>query len=199
METRGQRDKKTDAGRLIPFLIGEARRSLSFPISGTSMLPLLQEGDMVVIEAAGPGELRRGDVILFREEGRLIVHRLVGVKTAGGQKVFCQKGDNLSGWSWISGDAIIGRAAAAACSGAPLNWSAFPWTWINAALGCWGGFYVASVSFLSEGKALVFAGRSSWITRAGARLLRSFFRFPGFLFGPALKRLRTRSAQEVPH
>jgi hypothetical protein len=183
METRGQRDKKTDAGRLIPFLIGEARRSLSFPISGTSMLRLLQEGVTVVIEAAGRGELRRGDVFLFREEGRLIVHRLVGVKTAGGQKVFCQKGDNLSGWSWISGDAIIGRAAAAACSGAPLNWSAFPWTWINAALGCWGGFYVASVSFLSEGKALVFAGRSSWITRAGAVCSGLFFASPDFCLG----------------
>ena len=49
-------------------------------ISGTSMWPFLREGDRVYVQH-GNGTVRWGDVIVFRQQERLIVHRLVFSRT----------------------------------------------------------------------------------------------------------------------
>jgi signal peptidase I len=55
---------------------------------GSSMAPAIQPGDLLHIERARPGDIRRGEVILFERDGRLFAHRFVrwhpnGVITRG--------------------------------------------------------------------------------------------------------------------
>lgn len=54
------------------------------PVSGTSMWPLLKEGESRVQVAVREGQpLRKGDVILYRrEDGALVLHRIIQVVEA---------------------------------------------------------------------------------------------------------------------
>lgn len=54
------------------------------PTKGTSMWPLLKEGDSWVQVAARDGrQLKEGDVVLYRrEDGKLVLHRIIRVEQA---------------------------------------------------------------------------------------------------------------------
>jgi signal peptidase I len=56
---------------------------LRLKVSGTSMLPDLLPGDVVALEACAPGELVVGEMALFRREGRLVLHRVIGFTDGG--------------------------------------------------------------------------------------------------------------------
>jgi len=54
-------------------LFGQAR----FPVSGSSMFPAIQPGDLLEVRRpAGP--IHTGDVVVFERHGKLVVHRVVG-------------------------------------------------------------------------------------------------------------------------
>ena len=63
------------------------------PISGTSMLPLLKEGETLVeLEAIGLRQLKKGDVVLYKKnEGTLVLHRII---KAEGEDAFITLGDH---------------------------------------------------------------------------------------------------------
>lgn len=48
------------------------------PVTGTSMRPLIQPGDLVLVKHGALG-IRPGDVIVYRREDRMTVHRVVGL------------------------------------------------------------------------------------------------------------------------
>jgi signal peptidase I len=47
-------------------------------VLGTSMVPAMLPGDLVSIHRAGLHEISVGDVVLFLQNGRLFIHRVVG-------------------------------------------------------------------------------------------------------------------------
>ncbi|HXP81897.1 MAG TPA: S24/S26 family peptidase [Verrucomicrobiae bacterium] len=51
-------------------------------VFGTSMVPSILPGDLVLIQRASLHEISPGEVVLFLQEGRLFVHRVVGRKVA---------------------------------------------------------------------------------------------------------------------
>jgi len=61
-------------------------------VSGDSMAPLIEPGDVVLVRHVNPEDLRRGDLILVEQGGAFLTHRLV---TADGHRVQT-KGDNAS-------------------------------------------------------------------------------------------------------
>jgi len=61
-------------------------------VSGDSMAPLIEPGDVVLVRHVNPEDLRRGDLILVEQGGAFLTHRLV---TAGAHRVRT-KGDNAS-------------------------------------------------------------------------------------------------------
>ena len=76
--------------------IGEVR----LRVLGTSMAPAMLPGDLVSIRRAGLDEISPGEVVLFAQNGRLFVHRVVGrneVSAAGNPKKPCliTRGDRL--------------------------------------------------------------------------------------------------------
>jgi signal peptidase I len=51
-------------------------------VSGTSMVPSILPGDLVSIHQANLRDISPGDIVLFLQKGRLIVHRVVDRKVA---------------------------------------------------------------------------------------------------------------------
>ena len=71
-----------------------AGKQYFIPITGCSMLPLIQEGDRVLV-AHSCASVRRGDVIVFRRGGRLVAHRVLRIYRRRSEPVFITKGDNV--------------------------------------------------------------------------------------------------------
>ena len=120
--------------RFCPYIdfalqaIGEAGREILLSVQGTSMLPLMMQGDRVSIRPMPAGMIEVGDVFAFRENGKVIVHRCVGKKTRDGSMRFCQKGDNLEGWSWVREEQVIGKVERIVKPGKVLQLSTRPWS-----------------------------------------------------------------------
>jgi len=70
-------------------------------MSGTSMMPTINDGDTVLwVEVENKAELRVGDIIIFKHPTLAgvdnIAHRIAEVEVVGGEYWFRTKGDNLS-------------------------------------------------------------------------------------------------------
>jgi signal peptidase I len=96
------------AGAMVAVLVATAwmvpfgGRALS--VMSGSMSPAIETGDVVVSRGVSPLEIRRGDVITFRDptdSERLITHRVKEVRISGGEARFVTKGDaNNSAERW---------------------------------------------------------------------------------------------------
>lgn len=79
------------AGSFAYFTLVFARK-----VTGTSMYPTLEEGDMVVVVGVPYSSLKVGDIIVYDPPcsmtGNSVIHRIVGVEPGG--TGFITKGDN---------------------------------------------------------------------------------------------------------
>lgn len=89
------------------------------PVSGTSMRPLLNFGDLVLLKKADYGNLRKGDIIAFRTSADVqlkwnvpgsYVHRIIEVQKGAYGQQFQTQGDNVAGKDpfWTIEQNIIG-------------------------------------------------------------------------------------------
>ena len=76
------------------------------------MKPAARVGDVIIVEASKPENLKVGDIIVLKDEGEIIAHRIVQVIEGAGQ--FVTKGDNnnivdstVIDYSQIEGKKII--------------------------------------------------------------------------------------------
>jgi signal peptidase I len=79
-----------------------------------SMRPAIRAGDMVFTESVPAVALDRGDIVTFSDRalgGRLITHRVVGIRRAGSRIAFLTRGDaNPAAESWtVPVRASLGR------------------------------------------------------------------------------------------
>ncbi|HTP10130.1 MAG TPA: signal peptidase I [Anaerolineae bacterium] len=87
----------------------ELSEVLRLTVTSDSMRPLLQVGDVVVVQPIEPRTLRPGDVIVVQRDGAWITHRLVTVDARG----WYTHGDNArTSDAAASADEIIGRVIA---------------------------------------------------------------------------------------
>jgi signal peptidase len=80
-------------------------------VKGKSMLPTLREGDIVFIARVDPGEIKVGDVIVYKSPSNsiVVIHRVISIVNEDGDYYYVTKGDNNSGpdtWNFISGKGI---------------------------------------------------------------------------------------------
>jgi signal peptidase len=92
---------------MVPF----GGRALS--VMSGSMSPAIETGDVVASRSVSPLEIRRGDVITFRDPtdaDRLITHRVKEVVITGDEARFVTKGDaNNSAERWaVAADGEVG-------------------------------------------------------------------------------------------
>ncbi|MBP7146653.1 MAG: DUF3473 domain-containing protein [Acidobacteria bacterium] len=81
-------------------------------VLGVSMVPTLCPGDKVLVELSGhyPGA---GEIAVFFDRGKPIIHRVLAVRRRDGELVFLQEGDAGVGRREIPASALIGRVVAA--------------------------------------------------------------------------------------
>lgn len=89
-----------DAAHIAQLL--EQRGRIRLRVRGTSMLPWVRPGDVVLIRRAGISDVRCGDVVLFKRHDRLVVHRLVEKRGSLNAAEFSAKGD-----AHPTGDGIV--------------------------------------------------------------------------------------------
>ena len=66
-------------------------------VKGNSMLPLLREGDLVILVHASPQDIEVGDIIVYkvsRGGSMYIIHRVIDVKVIGNKYYYRTAGDN---------------------------------------------------------------------------------------------------------
>lgn len=76
-------------------LVADALRGrcgLRLRVRGESMLPTIWPGEVVEIEGCSPEEVRPGEIVLARRDGRLFLHRLVAPCAPNG---FRLRGDSM--------------------------------------------------------------------------------------------------------
>jgi SOS-response transcriptional repressor LexA len=54
-------------------------KSVKFNVAGNSMLPFLKDSDQVVIKQPNLSDVKIGDILLVKYEGKFILHRLVKI------------------------------------------------------------------------------------------------------------------------
>jgi len=75
-------------------LWGQSGEAHTIPINGRSMLPLLREGDRVLV--AHSREVSIGDIVVFQRSDGLIAHRVLKINAGEeGERILHTKGDNV--------------------------------------------------------------------------------------------------------
>ncbi len=70
-----------------------AGREVRFRVTGSSMVPTVWPGDVIVVRPVDAGPVRPGGLLLFRRDGRLVVHRVVGRSLRENSLQFITRGD----------------------------------------------------------------------------------------------------------
>ena len=65
-----------------------------FNIVSESMEPTFYKDDLVVVRKCSEKELKKGDIITFKQDDRIISHRIDGITKEKGEVKFITKGDN---------------------------------------------------------------------------------------------------------
>ena len=104
----GGERRATDATRIAKSL--QERSRVCLRVQGCSMLPWVRPGDIAILRKVLPEEIRCGDIVLFRRENRIFVHRKVERFTWGGRDFIVTKGDaNPHADGVIAMPEILGR------------------------------------------------------------------------------------------
>ena len=84
-------------------------KKVTIPLKGYSMLPFLRGGrDLVELERP-EGELRAGDIALYRWRGRWVLHRVMSVD---GERMLASGDGNLRGVEDVRREAVAGKVMA---------------------------------------------------------------------------------------
>jgi signal peptidase I len=83
------------------------------PIGG-SMYPFIRSGEAIRIKSAKDSGVRYADIILYCDkEGKVMIHRIMGVRRTGGKFGFLVKGDSAARPDGvIRADEVIGKVVA---------------------------------------------------------------------------------------
>ncbi len=69
----------------------EDNHQLSFSMRGNSMYPALKSGDVGIVEKCSITDIQIGDIIVFKQNGELVAHRLVKIIVNDGTHLLVAK------------------------------------------------------------------------------------------------------------
>ena len=59
-----------------------------------SMKPTINENDVIVVKSENLDNVKENDIITFRQDDKIISHRIISIERSGEKKIFHTKGDN---------------------------------------------------------------------------------------------------------
>lgn len=100
----------TDFGDLAVQIL-KAGHEVRFQAHGGSMLPFINDGDILWVSPLAGSRVRLGEVVLVMDgEGKLLAHRVVKTGRRNRNLIFLIKGDACSAPDgWFGPDNILGR------------------------------------------------------------------------------------------
>jgi hypothetical protein len=96
-------------------------------VLGSSMRPLLEAGDEILVSLGSPEEIREGDLAVFGEFGRLTAHRIVKRVPSPQGTMFLEKGDGNLWAGVIAPERLRGRVNAVRKKGKLLDFQEPRW------------------------------------------------------------------------
>ena len=83
--------------------------SVRFRPGGHSMHPTIRDGEAVTVEPVEPGQVKRGDIILYRTASGVIAHRVVRIEGSSDNRSFITRGDSSTSCDApLSAERILG-------------------------------------------------------------------------------------------
>jgi signal peptidase I len=114
------------------------------PVSGSSMLPLIQDGDQALVRHGLSG-IQCGDMVIFRQQGKMVVHRVLRINLHPNGSTFLIKGDNnLTVDPPVQAEEIVGRVLLIKRGEKTLAVDTYPWRMAGRAIarGTLAGFWL---------------------------------------------------------
>ena len=68
--------------------------AVRFRAGGQSMHPTIKDGEMITVEPVTPGDIKRGDILLYQFKKGVIAHRVMRVEREDAQLRFILRGDS---------------------------------------------------------------------------------------------------------
>ena len=90
----------------------EAGKKCRREVSGTSMMPIIRDGNKVIIVYTHPKNIKLGDLIVFRSFENIVTHRVIGMHYIKCHKFFIEKGDFFFNSSIVAEEDVIGKVIA---------------------------------------------------------------------------------------
>ena len=108
--------------RLAAELLGDGYR-VRFRPRGVSMFPTIRSGDPLTVEPVRADEVKRGDVVLYRSDRGMIVHRVERILDRGeGDLTFLLRGDAAQALDRpVGAGRLLGRVAVREHGGRSLD------------------------------------------------------------------------------
>jgi hypothetical protein len=96
----------------------EDQRRTEFPVSGSSMWPVLRSGERIVVRHGGRTPVV-GDIVVFLQEDRTLAHRVIRRRGEGADFELRAKGDCtlVADPGWLGPERIVGVVEAVVRSG----------------------------------------------------------------------------------
>jgi hypothetical protein len=84
-----------------------------FRAEGSSMHPTIRDGELITAAPVATADVVRGDVLLCRNSGRVLAHRVVAIAERAGDRHFELRGDgHTSSDAVVGADEIVARIVA---------------------------------------------------------------------------------------
>lgn len=107
---------------------------IRFRAHGTSMLPLISDGEVIIVEPLPARRIKRGDILLYLRGRGVIAHRVVKIEKANGQpRRFTLRGDtSATADAPVTAAEILGRVCAVERDGRRIALSGMRarWRWL---------------------------------------------------------------------
>lgn len=103
------------------------QRSVRFSVSGLSMYPFINSGDVIEVEPVEISLISPGEIIFFKNAaGHAFVHRVIRKEVNADGVFLVTKGDAFRGVDLpVSGKQILGRVTSVEGSGRKVDWTKF--------------------------------------------------------------------------
>jgi signal peptidase I len=158
--------RAADTLKAVAELLSQTGEAHYIPLRGNSMLPLLRNGDQVLVTSGVDG-IRTGDIVVFQRDREWIAHRVLRVERDGIDRVRLRtKGDHVMRLDTpLNVDSLVGKVLVARRNGQQMRLDTRSWR-------CFGRFIAGVMRFevWLYGKAVGEAG-SDRETRHGVMLL----------------------------
>jgi signal peptidase I len=128
------------------------------PVLTDSMAPLIRPGDRILVYNVAPEQIGFGDIIVFRCDDDLIVHRVIKRWQDKSHLYFREKGDTRYTYGQTSAGEVIGRVTMVKGKGRMLNLTSPLSRLTNLALSSWIYCTTAIITVLRSSKSATIKG-----------------------------------------